>query len=654
MIKSQNDLFCLLFPKLFVKLFFSDNLIFGNKSKFINNLEKTDKSFKASDQLKLLKRIAVFVKPFIGLLIVAILFNIIFSFFTAISITVIKPIIEIITGSNLTSGAETVTAANPLEALKNYFFQFVRNIILNPDDMYSTIINLCFFILVIFLLKNLFKYISSIASVKLEEGVIKHIRDELFKKITSLSLEFFVKKQSGNVMSVLTNDVAVLNSSTVAVFNGFLRESIQVILLLILLLSVSTELTLIAFSTSVISLILIRIGMKYLRRYASRMQTAMADYTTVLQESLSGIRIIKGYNAENIINEKFSGQTSKYVRSAVKYNKIISLIPSINEIFAILALSVVFFVGGSKVVSGEMPGDELMLFLASLFAIMSPVTTILHSISQFQRGAVATERVFDILDYPLNIISGSKSIKEFKNEIFFDNINFSYDTVPVLEGVELKIKKGSKIAIVGQSGSGKSTLLDLLVRFYDPTFGKILIDGIDIKELKIEDYRALFGIVSQETILFNDTIANNITFGLKNVSDDKIIEAAKISNSYDFIMKLPDTFNTKIGDRGIMLSGGERQRIAIARALLRDPYILVFDEATSSLDAESEKVVQEAINQSMKLRTAVIVAHRLSTIMDCDTIYVLDNGRIIEKGSHIELLNLNGIYKKLYEIQFGR
>jgi len=617
-------------------------------------LEKTDKSFKASDQLKLLKRIAVFVKPFIGLLIVAILFNIIFSFFTAISITVIKPIIEIITGSNLTSGAETVPAANPLEALKNYFFQFVRNIILNPDDMYSTIINLCFFILVIFLLKNFFKYISSIASVKLEEGVIKHIRDELFKKITSLSLEFFVKKQSGNVMSVLTNDVAVLNSSTVAVFNGFLRESIQVILLLILLLSVSTELTLIAFSTSVISLILIRIGMKYLRRYASRMQTAMADYTTVLQESLSGIRIIKGYNAENIINEKFSGQTSKYVRSAVKYNKIISLIPSINEIFAILALSVVFFVGGSKVVSGEMPGDELMLFLASLFAIMSPVTTILHSISQFQRGAVATERVFDILDYPLNIISGSKSIKEFKNEIFFDNINFSYDTVPVLEGVELKIKKGSKIAIVGQSGSGKSTLLDLLVRFYDPTFGKILIDGIDIKELKIEDYRALFGIVSQETILFNDTIANNITFGLKNVSDDKIIEAAKISNSYDFIMKLPDTFNTKIGDRGIMLSGGERQRIAIARALLRDPYILVFDEATSSLDAESEKVVQEAINQSMKLRTAVIVAHRLSTIMDCDTIYVLDNGRIIEKGSHIELLNLNGIYKKLYEIQFGR
>lgn len=643
-----------MFPKLFVKLFFSDNLIFGNKSKFINNLEKTDKSFKASDQLKLLKRIAVFVKPFIGLLIVAILFNIIFSFFTAISITVIKPIIEIITGSNLTSGAETVPAANPLEALKNYFFQFVRNIILNPDDMYSTIINLCFFILVIFLLKNFFKYISSIASVKLEEGVIKHIRDELFKKITSLSLEFFVKKQSGNVMSVLTNDVAVLNSSTVAVFNGFLRESIQVILLLILLLSVSTELTLIAFSTSVISLILIRIGMKYLRRYASRMQTAMADYTTVLQESLSGIRIIKGYNAENIINEKFSGQTSKYVRSAVKYNKIISLIPSINEIFAILALSVVFFVGGSKVVSGEMPGDELMLFLASLFAIMSPVTTILHSISQFQRGAVATERVFDILDYPLNIISGSKSIKEFKNEIFFDNINFSYDTVPVLEGVELKIKKGSKIAIVGQSGSGKSTLLDLLVRFYDPTFGKILIDGIDIKELKIEDYRALFGIVSQETILFNDTIANNITFGLKNVSDDKIIEAAKISNSYDFIMKLPDTFNTKIGDRGIMLSGGERQRIAIARALLRDPYILVFDEATSSLDAESEKVVQEAINQSMKLRTAVIVAHRLSTIMDCDTIYVLDNGRIIEKGSHIELLNLNGIYKKLYEIQFGR
>lgn len=634
--------------------YFSVNLIFGNKSKFLNILEKSDKSFKAINQFKLLKRIAVFVKPYIGLLGVAILFNVIFSFFTAISITVIKPIIEIITGSNLTSSAVSIPAANQLEALKNLFFQFVRDIILNPNDMYSTIINLCFFILVIFLLKNIFKYISSIASVKLEEGVIKYIRDELFKKITSLSLEFFVKKQSGNVMSVLTNDVTVLNSSTVAVLNGFLRESIQVILLLILLLSVSTELTLIAFSTSIISLVLIRIGMKYLRRYASRMQTAMADYTTVLQESLSGIRIIKGYNAENITNERFSSQTTKYVRSAVKYNKIISLIPSINEIFAILALSIVFFVGGSKVVSGEMPGDELMLFLASLFAIMSPVTTILHTISQFQRGAVATERVFEILDYPLNIISGSKNIKEFTSEILFDNVSFSYDTVPVLEGIDLKIKKGSKIAIVGQSGSGKSTLLDLLVRFYDPTFGRIFIDGIDIKELIINDYRALFGIVSQETILFNDTIANNISFGLKNVTEEKIIEAAKISNSYDFIMKLPEAFNTKIGDRGIMLSGGERQRIAIARALLREPYILVFDEATSSLDAESEKVVQEAINQSMQSRTAVIVAHRLSTIMDCDTIYVLDKGHIVEKGSHKELIGLNGIYKKLYDIQFNK
>lgn len=617
-------------------------------------MEKTENKLKGSSQVKLLRRIAGFVKPFIGLLFSAISLNVVFSFFSAISITVIKPIMEIITSSYFLSGIESNASLNPLETLKNSFFSFITSIILNRDDLYSTIINLCIFIVIIFLIKNIFKYISSIASVKLEEGVIKHIRDEVFRKITSLSIEFFVKKQSGNVMSVLTNDVAVLNSSTVAVFNGFLRESIQVILLLFLLLSVSAELTLIAFSTSVISLVLIRIGMKYLRRYASRMQTAMADYTSVLQETLSGIRIIKGYNAENKINEKFSDQTSKYVRSAVKYNKIISLIPSINEIFAILALSVVFFVGGSKVISGEMPGDELMLFLASLFAIMSPVSTIIHNISQFQRGAVATERVFEILDYPQNVVSGSRPINQLSNEIVFDNVSFSYDTLPVLEEVNIKIEKGTKIAIVGQSGSGKSTMLDLLIRFYDPTKGKILIDGIDIREIKIQDYRSLFGIVSQETILFNDTIANNISFGMKDVSDEKIIEAAKISNSYDFIMKLPDGFNTKIGDRGIMLSGGERQRIAIARALLREPYILVFDEATSSLDAESEKVVQDAINQSMKSRTAVIVAHRLSTIADCDKIYVIDNGKIIESGTHEELLQTDGTYKKLYEIQTNK
>ncbi len=617
-------------------------------------MDHTDKNFKASDQFRLLKRITIFVKPFTGLLFVAILFNIIFSFFTAVSITVIKPIIEIITGSNLMTGRESVQAANPLESLKNLFFQFIRDLILNPKDMYSTIVNLCFFIIVVFLLKNFFKYISSIASVKLEEGVIKHIRDELFKKITSLSIEFFVKRQSGNVMSILTNDVAVLNSSTVAVFNGFLRESIQVILFLILLLSVSTELTLIAFSTSFISLILIRIGMKYLRRYASRMQTAMADYTSVLQETLSGIRIIKGYNAEEKINEKFLVQTSRYVRSSVKYNKIISLIPSINEIFAILALSVVFFVGGSKVISGKLPGDELMLFLASLFAIMSPISTILHNISQFQRGAVATGRVFEIFDYPQIVISGTNKITKFNNEIVFDNVSFAYNTNLVLEGVNIEIEKGSKIAIVGQSGSGKSTILDLLIRFYDPTKGKILIDGKDIKYLNLQQYRSLFGIVSQETILFNDTIANNITFGLKDISEEKIKEVAKISNSYDFIMKLPNGFNTKIGDRGIMLSGGERQRIAIARALLREPYILVFDEATSSLDAESEKIVQEAINQSLRSRTAVIVAHRLSTISDCDKIFVIDKGKIVEIGSHKELIEYGGIYKKLYEIQFNK
>lgn len=617
-------------------------------------MENTNKKLKGSHQIKLLKRIAGFVKPFIPLLFLSIILNVIFSFFTAVSITVIKPIMEIITGSNFISKAGINSAANPFESLKDSFFQIMRNIILNPQDMYQTIINLCFFIIIIFILKNIFKYISSIVGVKLEEGVIKHIRDTLFKKITTLSIEFFVKRQSGNVMSVLTNDVAVLNSSTVAVFNGFLRESIQVLLFLFVLLGISTELTLIAFSTSIISLVLIRIGMKYLRRYASRMQTAMADYTSVLQETLSGIRIIKGYNSEEKINEKFYGQTSKYVRSAIKYNKIISLIPSINEIFAILALSVVFFVGGSKVIAGEMPGDELMLFLASLFAIMSPVSTITHNISQFQRGAVATERVFEILDYPQSVISGTKEIKNFNIEIYFDKISFSYNTTPILDGVELKLKKGSKIAIVGQSGSGKSTILDLLVRFYDPVKGKILIDGEDIREFKIEDYRALFGIVSQETILFNDTIANNISFGMQDVDEQKLIEAAKIANSYDFIMKLPEGFNTKIGDRGIMLSGGERQRIAIARALLREPSILVFDEATSSLDAESEKIVQEAINQSMKSRTAVIVAHRLSTIVDCDEIYVIDNGKIVESGSHRELIEKQGIYKKLYEIQFNK
>lgn len=611
-------------------------------------MSEIDKSYNSK---KLVMRSIGFAKPFIGLYALSVFLNIIFSALTGISLALIKPVIEVIT-----TGKITITHSKSggfLETLKDNFFNWVQNIIINNTDIYSTLINLSAMVILLFLLKNIFKYWGSVTNSYLEEGIVKHIRDTLFKKLTDLSIEFYTKSKSGTIISVLTNDVSVVNGTIISLMSQLIRDITQIVIFILILIAVSPSLTLISFSTSIISFGLLRIGLKYLRKYASRMQTAMADFTTVIQETLSGIRVVKGYNAEDEASRRFSGQTKRFVSSAVKYQKIIAIIPSVNELFAIVALCVVFFVGGSKVITGEMRGDDLFLFLVSLFSVMSPIGTVFHNISQFQRGIVASERIFNVLDHETTVQTGDIKIEKFNDKIEVKGVTFAYDTTEVVKNADIVINKTKKIALVGASGSGKSTMLDLLIRFYDPTEGEILLDGINIKDYEIKSYRKLFGIVSQETMLFNDTITNNIRYGFEDASMEQIIEASKIANAYNFISQLPNGFDTIIGDRGVMLSGGERQRIAIARALIRNPYILIFDEATSALDAESEKIVQGAITESLKERTAIIVAHRLATIIDCDEILVFDGGYIVERGNHKQLLAQDGIYKKLYEIQFS-
>lgn len=610
-----------------------------------NNIKNEQKS------LRSLIRVAKFILPFKHLLILQIILNAAFSLLSTISVTLIKPILDLIFG-NTQGSANLPVKNNTLENLSNNFFDYVR-ILVKSDDPYQSLFNVSYLIIAVFILKNIFKYFSALTSTKLEEGVIKSIRDTIFTKITGLSIEFFSRSKQGNLISIITNDVSTINSTTLNSFTTFLREFIQIVLFLLLLFSISTKLTLIAFSTSIISLILIRFAMKYLRRYASRMQNAMADYTTTLSEMISGIRIVKGYLAEKNINNRFMSDTANYVRSAIKHKKIIELIPVFNETFAILALCVVLFLGGSEVISGQMEPEKLMLFLFSLFSIMSPISTVVNSVSKFQHGIVSAERVFTILDESPKVVSGTTRIDKFENSISIEDLSFAYEKNDVLKGVNLKINKNKKIAFVGASGSGKSTMLDMIIRFYDPSAGSIKIDGKDIRDISIESYRSLFGIVSQENMLFNDTIYNNIKYGYESAGIDDIIDAAKRANAYNFITKMPEGFNTKIGDRGMTLSGGERQRVAIARALVRNPEILVFDEATSALDAESEKIVQNAINDSLKDKTAIIVAHRLSTIIDCDTIVVFDKGVVAEVGTHNELVSLNGLYKNLYDIQFA-
>jgi subfamily B ATP-binding cassette protein MsbA len=603
-------------------------------------------SFKGSYFL----RSFTFVKPFIPLLLATILLNTIFSSLTALTVATIKPIFELVFNAKI-SVEQSTPSSGFLASLKSDFFNFLKNIVVNNEDISSTLLNLSIFIVILFVLKNLFKYLGSITNARLEESIIKQIRNRLFSKLTTLDLRFFNSTQAGNIISTLTNDVNVVNSTTISALTGLLREIIQVILFLFLLLSISPFLSFIAFSSCIITIFILRTSTYYLRRYANRMQGAMADFTSVLQETLSGIRVIKSYNYEDKIQDKFFDKTNRYYRSSIKFQSVISLVPSLNEIFAIVALVVVFLVGGSYVINGKMRGEDLMLFLFALFSIMSPVSTIVHNISQFQRGIVSTKRVFDILDQKAEISSNNKPVQGFNEKIEFKDVSFGYNSDLVLRNINFTVYKGKKIALVGASGSGKSTIIDLLVRFYDPTSGEILLDGTNIKEFDIKSYRNLFGIVSQEIILFNDTIKNNILIGKPDATEEEIIDACKISNSYNFISKLPDGLDTVIGERGVMLSGGERQRIAIARAVVRNPQILIFDEATSSLDSESEKVVQEAINYSLKDKTAIIVAHRLSTIVDADEILVFENGEIVERGNHSELLWKNNIYKKLYSLQ---
>ncbi|NLO19623.1 MAG: ABC transporter ATP-binding protein [Ignavibacteria bacterium] len=608
-----------------------------------------------SNFFPVLFRLFGFLKPFIYLFLLAIFLNTIFSFFSTVSIAVIKPIFQIIFN-------EEVAEINPLaqqsffDGIKDSFYNFINSIIYDADT-FNSLLKLSLVIIFLFLLKNVFKYLSSVATVTLEENVVKHIRDKVFEKLTSFSVDFFNKQREGTLISIISNDIAVLNSSTICSLNVVLREITQVILFLFLLLAISAKLTLIAFATSIISMFLVKYAMQYLRRYATRMQVALADWTSVLHEAISGIRVIKSFGIEQVINGKFKEQTKKYVRSSIKHQKIITIIPSVNEMFAIAALSVVLLVGGMEVMNKTMPADELMLFLFSLFAVMSPITTVINSISQFQRGVVAGERVFSLLDYPQTVKDGNLTINNFENLIEVKGLSFKYEQDYVLKNINFSIKKCQKVAFVGASGSGKSTMIDLLLRFYNPEQGDITIDGKNIRDFKISSYRNLFGVVPQECILFNDTLKGNILFEHNkfehNKEESELLKAAHISNSNNFIQKLPNGFDTYIGDRGVKLSGGERQRVSIARAIIKNPQILVFDEATSSLDSESEKTVQQAINQSMKNRTAIIIAHRLATIIDCDTIFVFDNGEIVEQGSHKELIEKAGVYKKLYDIQFS-
>lgn len=619
---------------------------------FAHSFEHRDSSQSADRLVKTFLRLFRFVRPYSARFVLLVVLNVILGAFGALTMAVIKPVMGILFEEAQAVPSPAGDAS--LNAVRDSFFSGMNALLISATPS-GTLLNLSIFIVMIFLVKNITKYISGVNYFRMCEMIVSDMRTSVFDRLLKHSLGYFHANKTGELISLVTNEINAMHGSLVPFFMQLVRSPVEIILLLALLLSLSVKLTLIAMSTSVITLIIIRISRTYLRRYATRMADSTAGYVSTLQETISAVRIVKAFSAEPVMSNRFAQQALSYMRSAVKLARIHEAIPTLNEVFAIAALSVVLYLGGHEVFAGKMRGSDLMTFLFALFAIMAPTVSLVSIPGQIQRGIVAAERVFDVIDTEPALKDGSRIAPAFTGSCEFKNVRFAYGADrPVLHDISLTIPKGSKVALVGSSGSGKSTLIDLLVRFYDPLEGAVHMDGRDVREFTMDSYRRRFGIVSQDTVLFHDTVANNISFGASGVSRTDIEAAARIANAHEFIMTLPQGYETIVGDRGVLLSGGQRQRIAIARAIAQNPDILIFDEATSALDSASESIVQHAINDVLSHRTAVIIAHRLSTIVNCDNIVVLDRGRIAEQGTHEQLLRAGGIYAHLYAVQFNQ
>ena len=540
--------------------------------------------------------------------------------------------------------------------IENFYYYLTNTIVQEGKE--HTLVLICVLVVILFFLKNIFKYFAMFFLAPLRNHVVKDLRQNLFDKTLVLPLSFFSEEKKGDIMARMTSDVHEIEWSIMATLEVIFRDPFSIILYLFALVFMSPQLTLFVFVLFPIAGFLIaRIG-KSLKRTTNRSREQFGGIMAIIEESLGGLRIIKAFTSEKIIGDKFRNQNLVYTNTMIRMYRKIDLSSPMSEFLGTVVLVIVMYFGGKLVLeqSAQLPASLFITYIAVFSQIIPPARALTNAYYNIQRGISATERVSMILEAP-ELITDSASplvITELKESISYKNVSFAYskgDEGYALKNVSITIKKGKTIALVGQSGSGKSTFADLLARFYDCSEGGIFIDGQNIKDIKLNSLRGILGIVSQESILFNDSIYNNIAFGKENATESQIIEAAKIANAHEFILETPNGYQTNIGDKGGKLSGGQKQRISIARAVLKNPDILILDEATSALDTESERLVQDALEKLLKNRTSIVIAHRLSTIVNADEIIVLNKGEIIERGTHKELLELNSAYKKLYDMQ---
>lgn len=598
-------------------------------------------------------RILGYAKPYRTYVALNVVFNFLAILFSLISIGLVIPVLEVIFEN------KEVQLKPPVynEGLINYVkdtLSYEIEIRVAESGQVEALFYLCILIVVAFFLKNLFRYLALYAITPLRNGITKDLRKALHDKILELPISFFTEQRKGDIISRMTTDLKEIEWSVLMIIEMIFREPLMIIFTLATLLTISPELTIFVFILlPVVALVITSIG-KSLKRSSTKAQAKLGEIMSQTEENLSGLKVIKAFNAEELKKSLFDNTIGAYFRlmnSVMRKNDMAS---PLSEFLGVVVMAIIIWYGGGLVLENNgFESSAFIGFLIFFYQIIPPAKALSKASNNVQRGNASGDRVFEILDAenPIQDQQNAEPFREFKKALVFENLNFSYGEKQVLKNINLEVEKGKMLALVGQSGSGKTTLTNLVPRFYDVEDGSIKLDGIELKNIKLKDLRGQMGMVTQESLLFNESIHYNIALGKPTATREEVIAAAQIANAHEFIEKMDQGYDTNIGDGGSKLSGGQKQRLSIARAVLKNPPILILDEATSALDTESEKLVQDALFKLMKNRTSLVIAHRLSTIQHADEIVVMDEGRIAERGSHQELLDKDGIYRRLVDMQ---
>jgi subfamily B ATP-binding cassette protein MsbA len=606
--------------------------------------------FSAQVTMKKYARVFRYISQYKSDAFLYILFIVLSIIFSLVSLGMLFPFLEMLfNGDKGTSALMTGTDSTIVRYVRNLLVESIRT-----RGKEGTLAWICVFIIISIFLKNFFLYLAYRVLNPLKNKIVNRLRDELYEKILHLPIGFFTEKKKGDVISRMTNDVAEVEASVIGTLEGWVRDPLTIIITLITLLIISIPLTLfVLICIPVVGVVIGRIT-KSLKKQSQDVAVYSAESVSILDETLSGLRVIKAFNSEALLKNRFfsNNETLLTVKNKIGYRR--DLASPMSEFLGVIIFTAILYFGGILVLDNKLlTGSLLLTYLGVFYNMINPTKTLSTSFSNMRKGAAAIDRIEEILktESTVDDNENGKQLNTFSNGIELKNVSFSYDGVDVLKNINLKVEKGRTVALVGSSGAGKSTLADLIPRFHDVTWGELLIDGVNIKDYSLKSVREQISIVTQEPILFNDSISNNIRIGKQTASQNEIEEAAKVANAFSFITKKEKSFDTNIGDRGSKLSGGERQRLTIARAVVKNPPILILDEATSSLDTESERLVQDAINNMMQNRTSIVIAHRLSTIRHADEIVVLQKGEIVERGNHDELMKKQGYYYRLVQMQ---